>query len=439
MSVTLQIILALASVATLLCLMAVVRWLAARSDIGSEVQRKLVHIGTGLYALTLPWLFPTRWPVYFLVGLTLLVMLVLRLPGSKLGKTLHSVERQSYGDFLLAISVAVCLFLAQEQLFLYVLPIAVLTLADAAAALAGSNYGTKFFKVEEGQKSIEGSAVFFTLTLLIAVFCLMLMTPLPPANIIVLSLMVAGFGTLVEAVSWRGFDNLFLPVGLLIFLFFHAQNPLLELLLTAALFTVSILAFLKIAPMLGLSRHAARVYVITVFVLLAVTEMQNAVMPILALGAHAWSRSVTPCSGKYPDLDIVAGLAFLSLGWLTLGNASGWNAISFYGLTAMSLVTGLCAVALSKSALFARLASLLAITAALCGIRFVVIGLNPETTNWNGPMWGLVIACLVLAAVVPSLFAQAFAKARVTKLALMSLLIPLPAYLMVIDFSRFTL
>jgi phytol kinase len=39
-------------------------------------------------------------------------------------------------------------------------------------------------------------------------------------------MMVAGFGTLVEAASWRGFDNLFLPLGLLIFLWVHAANQL---------------------------------------------------------------------------------------------------------------------------------------------------------------------------------------------------------------------
>ncbi|MEC7667471.1 MAG: hypothetical protein VX622_00215, partial [Pseudomonadota bacterium] len=96
MSPVFQIALALGSVAALLGLMAVVRRLATQWQISAEVQRKLVHVGTGLYALSLPWLFPDRWPVYALVGVTLIVMMVLRLPNSKLGGTLHGVERQSY-------------------------------------------------------------------------------------------------------------------------------------------------------------------------------------------------------------------------------------------------------------------------------------------------------------------------------------------------------
>jgi len=49
-SAQLQIAIAFASVAVLLGLMAVVKRLAAARDISPEVQRKLVHIGTGLYA-----------------------------------------------------------------------------------------------------------------------------------------------------------------------------------------------------------------------------------------------------------------------------------------------------------------------------------------------------------------------------------------------------
>ncbi|MFQ3253595.1 MAG: phytol kinase, partial [Loktanella salsilacus] len=84
MTAPLQIGLALGSVAVLLGVMALVRRLAGVWQIGAEVQRKLVHIATGLYALTLPWLFPDRWPVYVLVAVTLVVMLVLRRPGSRL-------------------------------------------------------------------------------------------------------------------------------------------------------------------------------------------------------------------------------------------------------------------------------------------------------------------------------------------------------------------
>lgn len=426
-----QIVLALGSVAALMCLMAIVRHLAGVWQINAEVQRKLVHIGTGLYALLLPWLFPDRWPIYLLVGVTLIVMAILRLPNSRLGATLHGVERQSYGDFLLAISVGVCLFLATDlgQMYLYVLPIAVLTLADAAAALTGSAYGTKFFKVEEGDKSIEGSAIFFLLTLVIAMMVLMLMTPFAPLNIILLSLMVAGFGTLVEAASWRGFDNLFLPVGILIFLAIHGQSAVAELVVLSALFVISIIGFNVLAPRFGLTKHAAQVYVTAVFLLLSVTEVQNTVFPILVLVAHAWSRSVNPCSSKFPDLDIVAGLALVSFGLLIIGTAMGPTAISFYGIVAMGMIMGLCAVGSGRWRTVSRGILVLAVAAGLLSLRAVIVAVNAEAVSWNGSMWAVVILCLALTA-VPSLVVPAFFhKRRVLKLTILALLIPLPYYL----------
>lgn len=435
MSTALQITLALGSVAVLLGLMQLVRKLAGHWEIGAEVQRKMVHVGTGLYAMSLPWLFPDRWPVYMLVALTLVVMVALRLPGSRLGQTLHGVGRHSYGDFLLAISVGVCLFLAQDRLFLYVLPIAVLTLADAAAALAGSTYGTRIFRVEEGEKSIEGSAVFFTVTLLISIICLMLMTPFAPANIIVISLMVAAFGTLVEAVSWRGFDNLFLPLGLLIFLDVHAARPLGALLVLAVTFAICIVAFRALAPRIGLTNHASRVYVTTVFLLLAVTAFQNAIAPILVLAAHAWARTAVPCRGKYPDLDIVAALAVVSFGWLVLGTATGWNAVSYYGITAIGMTVGLSALAVSARRPGQRIVWLSAVVALCLAVRALALSLNLHDTHWSGPLWPVLVGSIAVMVLVPSLAPRAFAHARVSKLTTLALALPLATYLLSMDFS----
>jgi phytol kinase len=429
-SPAIQITLALGSVGVLLGLMAGVRRMARRLEIGAEVQRKLIHVATGLYALSLPWLFPDRWPVYVLIGVTLVVMLVLRLPNSRLGKTLHGVERQSYGDLLLAVSVGLCLFLAGDDLYLYVLPIAVLTLADAAAALAGSTYGTRFFRIEDGRKSVEGSAVFFLITLLISIVCLMLMTPLPPLNILVISMMVAGFGTLVEAASWRGFDNLFLPLGLLIFLSVHAGNSLAELFSFAGLFVASILAFRHVAPLIGLNRHAAHVYVTAVFLLLAVTAVQNAIIPILVLAAHAWSRSAAPGEARFPDLDIVAALALVSFGWLALGTATGLNAVTFYGVTAIGMVMGLSAVALAGRLMIVRVLSFAIIALVVGLLHALAFALNPEASTWNGPMWGLVLASMGLAALAPSILSRGLDGDRVAWITALSLALPLPAYLL---------
>ncbi|MBA4491770.1 hypothetical protein [Paracoccus sp. S1E-3] len=432
MSAPLQIAIALCSVLVLLGLMALLRRMAAAHHISAEMQRKLIHITTGLYALTLPWLFPDRWPVYLLVGVTLVVMGVLRLPKvatTGLGATLHGVERQSYGDLMLAIAIGMCMFLSGDRPWLYVLPIAILTLADAAAALAGSSYGRRFFIVGEGRKSIEGSVVFFTLSFLISLVCLMLMTPLPPVNMLLISAMVAGFGTMVEATSWQGFDNLFLPVGLLIFLTTHAQKDPLSLAVLAVGFALSVLAFLSVAGRFGLTRHSARVYVIALFLLLAATAFHNAVVPLLVLFIHVWARDANPGAGRFPDLDVVAAVALISFGSLVLGQATGWNAISFYGAAMMGLATGLAALALVPQPVWRRAAALIAITAGLGLLRQWALMANPAEANWAGPLWRMVLPSLALTALVPSLAPRHFHQRRMTKLSVLALILPLGAYL----------
>ena len=108
-------------------------------------------------------------------------------------------------------------------------------------------------------------------------------------------------------------------------------------------------------------------------------------------------------------------------------------------MTAMGMVAGLCAIAMTGHAVATRIAVIVIVAAALCALRALVISLNPAETNWNGPMWPSVIACLVLASAIPALFPHAFTQARVTKLAVISLAVPLATYFMSIDYSRFAL
>ncbi len=211
-------------------------------------------MATGIYALTLPFTFSEPWPVLVLAALAALVLLVLRLPrfaNTGLGTTLHGVERKSYGELLLALSVGFIFYFSVGKIVLYVLPIAVLTLSDAAAALIGTRYGRKHFAVEAGTKSLEGVAMFFMVTWILGMV-LLLMTDIGRVNVVLLSLVIAAFGALVEADSWRGFDNLFVPVGIHLFLASHLETQPLQLLLLTTTFVVVLCGILLLAPVLRL-------------------------------------------------------------------------------------------------------------------------------------------------------------------------------------------
>lgn len=426
MSVITQITIAFASVASLLGLMVMVRRLAQRRHVSAEVQRKLVHIGTGLYALCLPWLFTDDWPIFMLIGLTLVVMLVLRLPRvaqGGLGATLHGVERQSWGDILLALAVGTVFLLSDGRAILYFLPIAVLTLADAAAALTGSRYGRGFFAVEDGHKSVEGSVAFFMVTLILAMMCLLLLTDVDRANVILLSIIVAAFGTLVEADSWRGFDNFFLPAGLLIFLESHMHTPPSQLVVLTLGFLLAIWAFLGAAPRLGLTAHAARVYVIAIFLLISVTAIENTVLPILVFVTHAIARHANPGTATHPELDIVAALALASFAWLVLGLVTGVNALWFYGLTAMGMSAGLIALALSP-----RVAPIRWLLAGLAGVGLVALFSALMAPDRDADLSPLAVVCALLMLAMPLIRPEAFRHLRAGKLTVMAMLLPLGGY-----------
>jgi phytol kinase len=407
--------------------MAGVKHLANAHEIPAEVQRKLVHIGTGLYALTLPWLFADDWPVYMLVGLTLIVMLFLRIPAfakGGIGETLHGVERQSYGDILLALSVGTVFLLSEGHAILYLLPISILTLADAAAALTGSRYGRKFFTIEGGQKSIEGSTAFFVITLVLTMVCLLLLSDVSRPNVILLAVMVAAFGTLVEADSWRGYDNFFLPVGLLVFLAIHMNNPWQELVVLMVMFLVALVIFLPIASRLGVTRHAARVYTVSAFLLLSVTGPQNTVLPLLAFVIHAIAHRRNPCKAAYPALDIVAAVTLTSVAWLAIGLAMEVNALMFYGLTSVGLCAGLIAVAQGQIPIWMRIGIATVSGVVLFGLYSVLMSYNTVSAQWPGNMvltGALTIGMVVLMACLRPALCDS---RRAAKLTLLALLVP---------------
>jgi phytol kinase len=422
MNIATQFGLIVASIAMLLVIMAAVKILGSRYGWSAELQRKSVHVATGLYALTLPLTFSERWPVLVLMGAAGAVMLVLRLPrfaDRGLGSTLHGVERKSYGELLLAVSVGFIFWFSLDNPVLYVLPITVLTLSDAAAALIGTRYGRRLFEVEAGTKSLEGVAMFFLVTWIVAMVLLLLMTEIGRANVVLLSFVIAAFGALVEADSWRGFDNLFVPVGIHLFLAGHIETPPLQLLLLASSFAAILVAIILLAPRLGLSHHAARAYTVLVFLICAVTAPQNAILPVSAVMAHLAARRVRPCRSAYPDLDFLAAAAGVALFWLFLGEFAEHNSLNAYNLT----FAGTALVFATLAADHQR--ALVGITAAILFAAVLAIAtLNPDYTQWHGTLWPWVAASFALCLSIPIAWPSFLDRYRAPRALGIALLVP---------------
>ncbi len=335
-AVLLPLLLVLGVVGGLVAAIAAIRSVGARRGWSPEVSRKAVHVVTGLVAMTFPVTFPQRWPVAVLILSSVGVMAWLRSPSQRdtgLGVTLHAVERRSWGDVLLALTIGFLFFRSPGQPILYVLPLAIVTLSDSAAALAGSAYGRQVFKVASATKSVEGCAVFALVSWLVAMVLLLLLTDVSRPDVILVGLLVAAFGTVVEADSWFGLDNLFVPVGV-------------HLLLRAALVTgaaglgwtaLAFAAVVSLGTVLGRriwkTGHALRVHAIVVFVIVAYAGPSTAVLPAIAAVAHLFASRSRPCRSRYPDLDFAAAVAGAGCLWIFVGEGMGPPSADFFSMT----------------------------------------------------------------------------------------------------------
>lgn len=418
------------SIGGLLAAMALVHRSAQRWGWSAELQRKCVHVTTGLYALTLPLTFSKAWPVLLLTGISIVVLALMRLPaiaGSRLGSTIHGVERKSYGEILLAVAVGFTFFRSVGEPVLFVLPILVLTFADAAAALTGVTYGRRRFQVENGTKSLEGVAMFFLVTFILAMVTLLLMTDASRVSVIVLSLVVAVFGAEIEADSWRGFDNLFVPVGLHLFLQNNLAAPPLAVVGSAALYLGILAGLILAAPRLGLSRHAARGYGVVVFLILSITAVHNAILPLAAFLGFVLLERRRPGAGEHPDLEFLAPMAGVSALWLFLGEIGGHSAINLFGLTFAGVAALFAALAFEK-----RLPAALAAVACIGGLTFEIAGRNagaaPESFASPQSFIPAIGASLALCLVVATLHGEAFHRCRAGRAFAVAMIVPLVLY-----------
>jgi dolichol kinase len=427
MSVAINLGLVVGSIALLLGIMAGVKALG-RFGIGNETQRKLIHVATGLFAIALPLIFHERWPIAVLLGLSLVVMVLLRSPNramAGLGSTLHGVKRESHGEIYLVLAVGFLAFRVEQGLVFYVLPLLVLTLADAAAALVGVSYGRRKLQVEEGAKSVEGVVAFFTTTWLIAMIVLLLMTDAPRPSVVFLSLMVAAFGAIVEVNSWKGLDNLFIPIGLHLFLVSHLDSPPIQLVVLAAGFLVTVALILLIAPRAKVSPHAAKAATVLIFLVCSVTAPHNAILPVVAIVAHLAASRNRPCRSRHPDLDLLGVVAGVSLLWLFMGEQFGVTAINMFNFTFAVGAAVLLALAGRSWPIWITAPLIAALAAAL----LIVAQWNPAPAQWHGQLWLWVVVAMGAALAVAWALPAWFDRYRSPRVFALALAAPLLLYM----------
>ena len=193
-----------------------------RLNVKGEITRKFAHFAATLATVPFPYIFPSHWYVLVLAFLFFAALFITQY--SKQLKSIHDIDRKSIGSYLLPLSIYVT-FLISESLgnkFIYILPMMILAICDPMAAILGINiknyngriklFGYKF------NKTWLGSGAFFVTSLVISIIALYFHWEAFDLKTFWLALAVAGASTLGELFSWRGSDNLTIPLSVVVIL-----------------------------------------------------------------------------------------------------------------------------------------------------------------------------------------------------------------------------
>jgi phytol kinase len=365
---------AIAVVLALLGLLAGLRLLRQRIVLHPELARKLSHLGFGLIALTFPWIFHSALPVMVVSAIAIVSLLAMRyvpVLRASVGEAVHGVDRSSLGDLYFPVAVSGLFLLAKGDWVLYTLPLLTLTLADAVAALIGVSYGRFKYDGAEGRKSLEGSLAFFLVAFLAIHVPLLLFTRTGRAESLLIGLTFGALVTLLEAVAWRGLDNLFIPFGgfllLRVFLALDAPALIARLIVTSAM----LLVVLTLRRRRTLTDSAALAGVLVGFVAWSVGGWQWVVPPLILVGLYTivWPRNRQVRDRPH---DMVAVFSVTSTGLLWLLLSVVFARPAFYYPYTLAFAANLCFIGITWFRDYRRGASAVRAVAATAWTAWLV-------------------------------------------------------------------
>jgi len=184
--------------------------LLRRRGIPGETTRTAVHVGSGLLALGLPYLFRSPWPV-ILMAIAFAGAMIASEAAGLLG-SIHDVRRQTIGALLFPIGIAAAFALSGGQAPAYPIAVLALGLGDPAASFAGRRFARRYASIWATRRSIEGSAGAFIVSTAITAIVLLGAGGHGAPPLLATSLAVGVAVALAEAASPYGLDNLAIPV-----------------------------------------------------------------------------------------------------------------------------------------------------------------------------------------------------------------------------------
>jgi phytol kinase len=189
----------------------------------AEHTRKVVHFGTGI----LTFLFPVMLSHHLWVLLLCSSFAILLMTSMKFNflKSINGVDRITWGSLCFPLSVYLC-FVAKvyfDEDLLFYLPMLILAISDPAAALIGKATGWRPYQVWGQTKTWAGSLAFF-----VSAFCLtfgfhFMLQHESLNDAFLLALSIGIFTSFTEAISTKGWDNLSIPMSVILIEFLFSK------------------------------------------------------------------------------------------------------------------------------------------------------------------------------------------------------------------------
>lgn len=193
-----------------------------RLKIEGEITRKFAHFAATLAVVPFPYIFPSHWYVLVLAAIFFGVLFFSQF--SKQLNSIHGIERKSVGSYLLPVSIYLTFLISDlsDNKFIFILPMLILAVSDPMAAILGINIVNYNGKIKvfghKLQKTYLGTGAFFVSSFVISVIAFYFHFQLFDLKTFWLTLLIAVTGTLAELISWRGSDNLTIPLSVVLVL-----------------------------------------------------------------------------------------------------------------------------------------------------------------------------------------------------------------------------
>lgn len=193
-----------------------------RLQIKGEITRKFAHFAATLAVVPFPYIFPSHWYILVLASIFFAVLFFSQY-GTQLN-SIHDIERKSIGSYLLPVAIYLTFLIADlsHNKFIFILPMLILAVSDPMASILGMNIVNYNGKIKlfghKLAKTWLGTGAFFISSFIISVIAFYFHFQQFDVKTFWLTMLIAATGTLAELISWRGSDNLTIPLSVVLVL-----------------------------------------------------------------------------------------------------------------------------------------------------------------------------------------------------------------------------